>query len=152
VASLSFFVSGTPKSMQVGKSIRVPRKGGGWQQFQERRNSDWGAVVAHVGAQHAPERPWTGRIVFVTRFLLPKPASAPKRRTIYPTKRPDIRNLTNKIEDVFNGVLWVDDSQIVRWEQAKDYATDGRAGLYIEVHALDPQEAHAEIPAEAARA
>lgn len=127
---IRFFVSGIPKTMSVGKGVRVPNKAGGWNQFQTRRNSEWGLVVGQVGREHAPAAPLTYPVSFTATFYVPRPSSAKKTERL-PTKRPDVDGLVHKLTDQFNGVFWVDDSQITDFVVRKRFAVDGRPGVEI---------------------
>lgn len=125
---IRFFVGGIPKSMSVGKSVRVANASGGVRQFQTRAHTDWATLVGHVGRQHAPSTPIADAGLALTIvFWMPRPARAPKRVRL-PLKRPDLDNLFHKITDQWNGVLWADDSQIVDVVIRKRFTRDGRTG------------------------
>jgi Holliday junction resolvase RusA-like endonuclease len=133
--TIRFFVQGIPRAMSVGKAVRVPNKGGGFRQFQTRRNTDWAVVVGEIGRKYAPPTPLTGALIFMAMFYLPKPASIPRREaaTAMPIRRPDLENLMHKFVDHWNGVFWIDDSQITDWFARKRYPLDGRTGVEITV-------------------
>jgi len=147
IRMIRFFVQGMPKSMSVGKSVRVPSQGGGWRQFQTRKNTEWAVIVGEIGRQHAPAAPLTGALIFVARFFLPKPASLPKREqfTAMPIKRPDLDNLMHKFTDHWNGIFWLDDSQLCDWLIRKRYAHDGRTGVEITVAPITNTQVQAEL-------
>lgn len=150
--SIRFFVAGIPKAMSVGKSKRVPMGPGRFKHFQGRVNTDWCSLVGHIGRQHAPPAPLEGPLSFTARFLLPRPATLPKK-VRWPLKRPDIDNLVHKLSDQFNGVFWADDSQIVEFIARKRFPDDGRVGVEILVEAVtDLAEAVDQLPLEGARA
>jgi Holliday junction resolvase RusA-like endonuclease len=145
---IRFFAQGTPKAMSVGKSVRVPLKGGGgFQSFQTRRNTEWAVIVGEIGRNHAPATPLQGALVFTATFYLPKPASLPKREryTAMPIKRPDLDNLIHKFTDHWNGIFWTDDSQLTDWLIRKRYAHDGRTGVEITVAPLTNAQIQAEL-------
>jgi Holliday junction resolvase RusA-like endonuclease len=144
---IRFFVSGVPRSMSVGKSVRVPNQGGGFRQFQTRRNTDWSVIVGEIGRAHAPSVPLTGALILMARFYLPKPSSIPKRdqATALPIKRPDLDNLMHKFTDHWNGVFWADDAVIVDWLVQKRYPFDGRTGVEITVAPVTNAQIRAEI-------
>ncbi|MGL5909855.1 MAG: RusA family crossover junction endodeoxyribonuclease, partial [Phycicoccus sp.] len=58
-------------------------------------------------------------------FVMPRPASLPKRRTPRHTKRPDGDKLVRAIKDALTGVVWADDAQADRGSWAKRYAEPG---------------------------
>lgn len=136
---IRFFVAGDPKTMSVGKTVRVPN-GRGFNQFQERRNTDWATLVRAIGREHRPPAPLRGAITFTAHFWMPRPDSAPKR-VLYPLKRPDVDNLVHKMTDSFNGVFYVDDSQIIDLVVRKRFAgPDGRTGLEVIVEELEEEQ------------
>lgn len=62
-------------------------------------------------------------------FYLTKPKSVGKKRE-FPIVRPDLDNYI-KIVDAFNGVLWDDDSQIIRMLARKEYGYPARIEIEI---------------------
>lgn len=144
---IRFFAAGTPKAMSVGKSVRVPNQGGGFRQFQTRRNTDWSTIVGEIGRTYAPESPLEGALILVALFYLPMPATMPQkhRATALPIKRPDLDNLMHKFMDHWNGIFWRDDSQVVDLVARKRYPVDGRTGVEITVAAVTNANLQAEI-------
>lgn len=82
-------------------------------------------------------------------FRIPRPAKHYSRakaaiRRLLPGAPPwpigtnvgDIDNLEKAVLDAANGILWVDDAQIVSLTSTKDYADDGRPGCLITYEAL----------------
>lgn len=120
-----------PKSMKVGGVVRFQRAGR-VHMIPKRGNDEWVSLVGHEGRQVMPPAPFDGPLTFSARFFMPRPTTLPKRVT-QPLKRPDLDNLLHKLTDSFNGVFWKDDSQIVRLEAVKQFATDGRTGVEITV-------------------
>jgi len=137
--SITFFVQGEPKSMSVGGVARF-KKGGTFHLVPKRTHTEWAVMVGHIGRQHAPAVPLEGPISFTARFFMPKPASA-GRKVVFPMKRPDVDNLMHKLTDQWNGVFWLDDSQIVDLIVSKRFAAD-RCGVEISVE-LVPREREA---------
>ena len=127
--SIRFFVSGIPRAMSVGKSISFVRNGAR-HHLQGRRNTDWSTLVGQIGREHAPPLPLVGGLAFTATFWLPRPASLKKTERL-PLKRPDIDNLVHKLTDQWNGVFYLDDSQIIDLTARKRYTTDGRTGVEI---------------------
>jgi crossover junction endodeoxyribonuclease RusA len=53
-------------------------------------------------------------------FTLPKPASAPKRRTTYPCRKPDIDKLARSTCDALSDAgVWADDSRVIELQLLK---------------------------------
>ena len=51
-------------------------------------------------------------------FTIPKPASAPKRRRVWPDKKPDLSKLTRSTEDALSDAgVWRDDARIVEYSR-----------------------------------
>jgi Holliday junction resolvase RusA-like endonuclease len=69
-----------------------------------------------------------GPLVAWVAFWLPKPKSAPKRRRIWPDRKPDLDKLLRALLDPLTGVLIADDARIVRFSRLeKLYAENGEA-------------------------
>ena len=63
-------------------------------------------------------------------FTLPKPASAPKRRTTWPMRTPDLSKLVRSTEDALTSAgLWKDDARVVECTAAKRYPGEGDDAL-----------------------
>lgn len=124
---IRFFIAGEPKSTQTGSVIRAGNRA-----FPIKRNTPWSAVCGEVARAHAPKTPLTEALMVRLTFGMPRPKTA--RRRVWPTVRPDIDGLCKGILDSWNGVLWADDSQVVRLTLQKIY-TD-KPGIAVEVEAL----------------
>jgi Holliday junction resolvase RusA-like endonuclease len=66
------------------------------------------------------------RVLIVSGFPIPKSYSKAKALdakigVIHPTKKPDLENIA-KMTDALNGIVWVDDCQIVQAEVRKVYS------------------------------
>lgn len=89
--------------------------------------------------------PFEGPLSVSLRFRMPIPKSATKRARlgmaageIAHTSRPDLDNCQKAILDAMNGVVFHDDSQIVRSFTTKLYAE--QPGVDVRVEAFQPQE------------
>jgi len=102
--------------------------------------SVWRRLVADVAQDYAPPQLWEGPIRMDLTFGLPKPKSAPKRKRVWPDKRPDLDKLTRAVLDALTHVMFVDDSQVVEIHASKDY---GPPGVAIELRRVLDSEAHA---------
>lgn len=59
-------------------------------------------------------------------FTVAKPASAPKKRTTYPDRMPDLSKLIRATEDaITSSGLWKDDARVVELVTAKRYPNEG---------------------------
>ena len=79
-----------------------------------------------------------GPINLDVRFCVPIPSSWPKWRrlkaiesTLYPTGRPDLDNYIKTVLDGLNGVIWQDDSQVVRITAEKVYSVEPHTNVRI---------------------
>lgn len=90
----------------------------------------WRRLIADVAQDYAPQEPWSGPVGIDLHFGIPRPKSAPKRRRVWPDKRPDLDKLTRAVLDALTYVIFADDSQVVRIRADKDY---GAPGVSIEV-------------------
>lgn len=96
----------------------------------------WVSLVKFVGAMHAPAVPIAKGtpVRMQVVFRLPLPKSAPKRRRIVPTTKPDLDKLYRSVGDALTGLFYDDDSQIIEMgESRKEYAYDGPVGCDIEI-------------------
>lgn len=52
----------------------------------------------------------------------------------YPTSKPDLTKLTRAVEDALTGIIWKDDSQVVKQETEKLYCgREDKAGVFITI-------------------
>ena len=93
----------------------------------------WRRLVADVAQDYAPEEPWDGPVGIELHFGLPKPKSAPKRRRVWPDKRPDLDKLCRAVLDALTYVIFSDDSQVIDLRAYKDY---GPPGVVIEIRRI----------------
>lgn len=99
--------------------------------------STWRRLVADVAQRFAPDEPWQGPVGIELHFGLPKPKSAPKRRRVWPDKRPDLDKLTRAVLDALTYVVFADDSQVVDIRATKEY---GAPGVVVEIHRVHESE------------
>ncbi len=93
----------------------------------------WRRLVADVAQNYAPVEPWEGPVAIELHFGLPKPKSAPKKKRVWPDKRPDLDKLTRAVLDALTYVVFGDDSQVVEIRASKDY---GAPGVVVEVRRI----------------
>lgn len=100
-------------------------------------------LVAHEGRVAMAGRPLlSGPVEMVLRFDMAIPKSLSKRDRaaalagrLRPTKKPDTSNVLKAIEDGLNGVVWVDDVQVVELFVSKRYAET--PGVVVEIQELE---------------
>lgn len=101
----------------------------------------WRADIReHLLARHAGG-PLLGAVTVTLEFVLPRPASLPKRKpTPRHTKRPDVDKLARAVLDaVTSAGVWCDDSQVDDMHPTKRYAELGEAaGCHIRIQEEGP--------------
>ena len=80
------------------------------------------ATVSALVRRAYTGKPYDGPLSVSLTFWMPRPKRCP--RTL-PTVKPDLDNLAKLILDACNGLVWIDDSQIVHLVLDKNYATAG---------------------------
>lgn len=117
-SGLQIVVYGSP-APQGSKKFVGMRGGHGVLVESSKRVKPWrddvksAALAARNGAA-----PMDGPLVLRMVFTLPKPSSAPKRRRVYPMRKPDLSKLVRSTEDALTdaGVI-ADDARIVEYER-----------------------------------
>lgn len=156
---LAVHVSGTPKPQGSKRGFVVPGKDGGKARAvvvdsNKRPLRDWrGDVTAAVQREMqatedlAPDgwQPLAGPLAVRLVFALPRPASAPKTRRVWPSGRVgDVDKLARSVLDSLTDAgVWRDDAQVVDLHVVKDYPGPAVAqtvpGVLITVHRVtDP--------------
>lgn len=81
--------------------------------------------------------PLDGPVIVRLEFVMPRPASTPKRSTPPAVKRPDLDKLTRAVLDAIGSAgVWGDDSQVVTLRAHKRIAAAGEAtGVMIHLSA-----------------
>ncbi len=93
----------------------------------------WRQLVAGE-AQRIVSAPMEGPVAVTLSFHLPRPKSAPKKKWIYPAKRPDLDKLVRAVLDAITHVIVADDSQVVSLTATKDY---GPPGVLVQVDEIE---------------
>lgn len=158
---LSVHVAGTPKPQGSKRAFVVPAKG-------DRKAR---AVVVDTDKGRGPQKDWRGSVTVAVQrelqasedlapdgwqplvgplavrlvFALPRPASAPKTRRVWPSGRVgDVDKLARSVLDSMTDAgVWRDDAQVVDLHVVKDYPGPAVAqtvpGVLITVHRVaDP--------------
>jgi Holliday junction resolvase RusA-like endonuclease len=50
---------------------------------------------------------------------------------LYPKVKPDLDNVAKAVLDAINGIVYVDDAQVINLVATKRYATDPRVEVYL---------------------
>lgn len=123
---IEFTVPGEP----VGKGRpRVGKVGGHARLFTPEKTANYEGLVAHAGQLAMDGRQLLDGALLVELHItvsVPRSWSQKKRALalagkVFPTKKPDKDNVIKAIYDGLNGVIWVDDVQVVDGIQRKRY-------------------------------
>lgn len=93
-------------------------------------------------------QPLDGPVTIRVEFVMPRPASAPKRSTPSAIRKPDGDKLERAIWDSLTHVVWTDDARVVEWGGSKRIAEIGETpGARIRVRACGPVDQAGRFPA-----
>lgn len=141
---IELFIPGQPQGKERSRSRIVTGKGG--RQFtshytpsktrkHEQLIESYG-INAMQGA-----KPLSGPVSMDLFMVFEIPKSWPNwkaemalKHLILPTTKPDSDNVEKSIKDGLNGVVWVDDCQVVKCQKVKVYGP--RPGVRVRVHPL----------------
>ena len=135
---MTFLVEFTIDAEPVAKGRpRFSGRGGFVRTYTPKATTDWEQLVrqAAVKAMGSSE-PLAGAVRLSIRFWLPIPASWSKKRTEaakqgkeHHVKKPDVDNFAKAVMDACNGVLYLDDSQVVDLHTSKNYSDWARVEI-----------------------
>lgn len=111
--------------------------------YTDRETAEYESELAKAGHAAMGDRaPIDGALTVLVEVFVPIPASwskkvqaAARAGDVMPTSKPDGDNYQKIAGDGLNGVVWVDDSQIVMWQCLKRYSDFPR--LRVSVWAWD---------------
>lgn len=114
---ISFFVYGIPQR----HSRRSILRNGKMASYEGKDSQDWRQSVRLQSLNHKPSSPSAAPISAELSFQFLKPKSLSRKVTAH-IKRPDAENLLKSTLDAMTGIMWRDDSQIVRLVVTKQYS------------------------------
>jgi len=131
-----FIIDATP--VAKGRP-RFSSRGGFVKTYTPAKTADWEAVVRQAAQQAmGSSDPIDGPVALSLRFYLPIPASWSKKRTEaanlgreHHVKKPDVDNFAKAVMDACNGVLFVDDSQVMNLHVSKHYSKWPRVAVTL---------------------
>jgi Holliday junction resolvase RusA-like endonuclease len=108
--------------------------------YKDSKSRNYEDTVASILASHKPVAAPQGTAVYLDlTFYLPRPKAHYGAKGLKPryaladyTGKPDLDNLVKALKDSAKGLLWHDDSQVVRIRAVKFYANE-EVGTAIEV-------------------
>jgi Holliday junction resolvase RusA-like endonuclease len=114
-----------------------PRFGKGFA-YTDTRTRNAEAWVKACAVQAYRAAPMGGPLSITLSIGVPVPKSWPKKRRadalaggIWPTGKPDLDNQVKLVGDALNGIVWGDDSQIVRAVVSRRYVEQPQAVLIV---------------------
>lgn len=129
---IEFRVYGTPQTKGSAKALKTEHMKFAVVVNDNEKNKGWAAIVSSVAQDHAPAGGlWKGSLAIQLVFFLYPPKALlkldrqtkrPKYLFADPTKKPDIDKMTRSIYDALTGVIFLDDRQIIRSEEVKQYS------------------------------
>lgn len=124
-------VRGSPAPQGSKKFVGRDSKGRGIMAESSKFVRPWRQDVKQVGEDFMAGRPPLDEALIVTMtFTLPKPASAPKTRKTWPSKKPDASKLARSTEDALTDAgVWVDDARVVSLTSRKVFPNEGEDAL-----------------------
>lgn len=146
---VTIIVTGTPAPQGSKKFVGVSKAGRGLMVESSAKVKPWRmdvkAAAEQVVARQAEGWPLDGPLVVSMVFTLAKPASAPKKRTTWPDKKPDLSKLARSTEDALSDAgLWADDARVVEYARlakvfpGEDPEALDRPGVRIRVWRREP--------------
>lgn len=93
-------------------------------------------TVAQLAKAQHKGPPIEGPLYVACDFFIEKPKSVKRR---YPSVAPDVDNYAKAALDALNGIVWMDDSQIVDLRLCKRYADPGKSRIEILVQPVEIQ-------------
>jgi Holliday junction resolvase RusA-like endonuclease len=97
---------------------------------------------------HQPPELWTGPLKLCVSMVFGFPDNWPRwkveriernthsQRQIWPTRKPDMDNMIEMIQQVMIGVIYRDDAQICIYETSKMFDYQEHAGWYVKIEKL----------------
>lgn len=135
MAEISFIVYGTPVAQARTKNHVV---NGFVVKFDPKKSADYKNYVRQEALKVKPEIPIEDAVVLTVIAHMPIPGSMSKKKRalaiigeIRPTKKPDVKNIFTGVEDALKGIIWRDDSLVVRAVMEKWYSEIPRVEVIV---------------------
>lgn len=134
LGQLSVFVAGHPAPQGSKRHV-----GGGVMVESSKRVTPWRSDVrsALLDERGQPKAYFDDAVAVHLTFVMPRPVSAPKRRTPPAVKKPDLDKLTRAVFDAIGSAgVWRDDAQVIAARCTKRIAEIGETpGCHITISA-----------------
>ena len=126
--SISFTVYGVPIPKARARTVRT--KNGQSVSYTPKETEAWEQSIQGQALQYRPEQLLDRPLILEATFYLLKPKSRPKYE-IYPDRKPDLDNLVKCLKDALEGVIYTNDSRIVKENLQKVYGDPPRVEVEI---------------------
>jgi Holliday junction resolvase RusA-like endonuclease len=77
------------------------------------------------------KKPLQGAVDIIVRFIFTRPKSVSEKKRPHHTIAPDLDNLLKTVQDSGNGIIWMDDAQIVASSVFKSYGESAKICLSV---------------------
>jgi Holliday junction resolvase RusA-like endonuclease len=123
IKEIRFTIYGVPRGKAMPRAA-VNKKTGKVFMFSDDRSKAWEDSVFGQSFKFKPPRPIEGPIALGAVFYRAMPKAIANHKIkrelalgkkIFPTPKPDVKNLIANVEDALKGVFWIDDSQVVQY-------------------------------------
>ena len=125
---ISFTVYGNPVPKARARTVRL--KNGMTTTFTPGKTADWESMIRLQTLEHKPDKLIDQAVHLKAAFVLQKPKSVPKKRQ-YPETKPDLDNLLKSLTDAMEGIIYTNDSRIVRKVVSKEYGDPPRVEVEV---------------------
>jgi len=98
------------------------------------KTKPWQELIASAAQEHRPE--WgihDGAVILSAKFYFFRPKSASATKRPYHTVKPDLDKLTRSLGDALKGIIYTDDSRVIRQNVTKDYGDPPRVEIEVEL-------------------
>ena len=141
---IRFFVPGIPSTSGSKRGFVNPKTGGVIiAPTNSKKQKQWMSDVKKFGKEACGDGPlYLGPVILTIDFKLMRPKNhygtgrnagvLKKSAARYHLKKPDLTKLVRCTEDALKGVVWKDDSQVVRQNVGKYYSSKPGAQVIIE--------------------
>ena len=119
MTTIAFVVTGTAIPKARPRATKIGNRAVMYTPTQTKQFENYVKLVA---AQHAPKELLTNPLDVELEFYLQRPKSLPKKIQHH-TKKPDIDNLAKSVMDALEGIIYVNDAQVIALRVYKLYGT-----------------------------
>src|SRR3990167_8635615 len=136
--TISFTVPGVPVPKARARTVF---QGGHVHSYTPKKTVEYERLVSYHAEtamrKIIPLLKFKGTVSVCIRLALPRPKRHYKKgklrenMPIYPVARPDIDNYAKIFLDALNGIVWLDDNQVVKLEVVKGYVASSEVIPYI---------------------